>query len=75
MGPQPCFDKGSHPLLWAGSRATHVQITVSDIPYCLNYYVPFIAYTLFTNVVAGCIIQLDGSLVARGLRVADPWRK
>jgi hypothetical protein len=72
MGPQPFYDRGSHPLLWAGSRAASTQVTVSGILNCQKYYVPFIVYTLLTNVAAGCIIQLDGSLANRGLRVTHP---
>ena len=75
MGLQPCFDTGSHPLLCAGSRAACAQITVSGTPNCLKYYVPCIVYTLFTNVTAGCKIQLGGSLLAHGPPVIDPWRK
>ena len=75
MGLLPFYDKGSHPLFWAGSRVTRAQITVSGIPNCLKYYLPFTVYTLFTNVAAGWIMQLGGSRVACGPHVADPWRK
>jgi len=32
MGLQPFYGKGTHPLLWAGSRAAHGKITVSAAP-------------------------------------------
>jgi hypothetical protein len=40
-----------------GSWATHGKITVSGIPNCLSYSDIFIAYTRFTNVVAGHMMQ------------------
>jgi hypothetical protein len=61
--------------LWAGSPAARAQITVIGMPNCLKYYVPFIVYKWFTNVAAGCIIQLGESVAARGPRVTDLWRK
>jgi hypothetical protein len=47
------YDKGPHPLLWAGSPAARRKVTVSGIPNCLNYFVIFILHTQFTNLAAG----------------------
>ena len=40
----PCYGKGPHPLLWAGSWATRGKITVSGILNSLSYCVIFVAY-------------------------------
>jgi hypothetical protein len=69
MGLQHFYGKGPHPLLWAGSRAESVKITISGITNRLNYCVIFVLYTQFTNAAAGCTIQSGGP------RVGDPWRK
>jgi hypothetical protein len=57
------FDKGLHPLLWAGLRAARGKITVSRIPNCLNYCVMSIVYTQFTNVPTVHILQAGGPRV------------
>jgi hypothetical protein len=66
MGLHPLYDKGSLPLLWAGSRAARAKITISGIPNLLNYCVIFIVHTQFINVSADRIIQPAGP------RVEDP---
>jgi len=38
------YGKGPHRLLWAGSRATLLKITLSGIPNRLNYRVVFIMH-------------------------------
>jgi len=35
MGLQHFYDKGPHPLLWAGPRAARGKITVGGRPNCL----------------------------------------
>jgi hypothetical protein len=50
MSLQTFYGKGPRLLLWAGLRAAREKITVSGILNRLNYCVPFIVYTPFTNV-------------------------
>ena len=57
------YDKGLHPLLWAGLRAACGKITVSRIPNCLNYCVMSVVYTQFTNVPTVHISQPGGPRV------------
>jgi len=54
-------------LLWAGSRAARVKVTVSGIPNLLNYCVNRMAYTQFTNV--------NASRIIRHVMVGDPDAK
>lgn len=63
MGVQPFYGKGPHRLL----RTRRAEIT--GIPNHLNCCVLFIAYSEFTDVASGCIIQ------AGGLRFGDPCFK
>jgi hypothetical protein len=68
--------KGSHLLLWAGSKATHEKI-MSGTHNCLNYCEIFIVHehTPFTNVASGHIIELGRQLLAHGPHVEDPYFK
>ena len=63
MGLQPFYDKGLLLLLWAVSWAVREKITLSGAPNHLNYCIIFIAYTQFTNMSAGRIIQPGGPRV------------
>ena len=47
MGLQPFYGKGSHPVLWAGSRAARGKITVSGVPNCQNYFEMSTVYTVY----------------------------
>jgi len=67
MDLQTFYGKGPNPLLWAGSWAARRTITMIGKPNCLNYCEIFVLYKVFTNVVAGLIMQPDG------LGVGDPW--
>ena len=40
------FDEEPRPVLWAGSRAARVKITISGVPNSLNYCVIFIVNTV-----------------------------
>jgi len=44
-GLQPLYDKGPHPLLWAGLGAARGKITISGILDCFNYCEIYIVYT------------------------------
>jgi hypothetical protein len=50
-------------------RRLHVEKKTSGMHNCLNYCEIFIVYTQFTNMTAGCIIQLGGQRAARGLEI------
>jgi hypothetical protein len=54
-------------LLWAGSRAARVKVTVSGVPNIFNYCVIFMAYTQFTHV--------NGGRIIRPVMVGDPGAK
>ena len=60
MGLQRFYGKVPHPLLWARSRAARVNILISGIQNCLNYYEIFRVYTQCSN-------------VAASRTVGDPW--
>ena len=60
-----CIGQWTTPFI--GSWATHEKITVSGVPNYLSYCEIFIAYTQFTNVITGHIIQ------AGRPQVGDPW--
>jgi len=53
VGLQPFYGIGTHPLLWAGSRAARGKITVIGISNRLNYSVIFVLCTRFTNLTTG----------------------
>ena len=63
IGLQPSDGKGPRLLLWAGSRAASLKLTVSGVPHRLNYCENFIVHTKFRNVFAGRIIQPGGPRV------------
>lgn len=52
MGLQSFYGKGSHPLLWAGSRTARGETTVSGILNWLTYCEIYTVFTRFTNVAA-----------------------
>jgi hypothetical protein len=52
MGLQSFCGKGSHPLLWAGSRTARGDITISGIFNCLTSCEIYTVFTSFTNVAA-----------------------
>ena len=69
--PNFFFEKGPQPLLWSGFRATHVEMTISNITNLLNYYVVFILCIKFKYLAAGlgletprlaCRLLLDESV-------------
>jgi hypothetical protein len=53
------YGEGPYPLPWAGSRAARGKLTITGIPYHLNFYSKYIS----TNVTAGRIIQPGGPRV------------
>jgi len=55
------------PLLWPSSQAANIRITVRDTPNLLNYCVIFTAYTKFTTVTEGRMIQRGGP------RIGHTW--
>jgi hypothetical protein len=57
MSILPSYGKGSHLLLWVGSRVACGNVTVSGTSNFLNYSEIFIVYRQFRNVTSGCIIQ------------------
>jgi hypothetical protein len=56
-GAKPFFGKGPQLLLWGGSQAARVKITISGIPNLINYCEIFTVHIQFTNVAVGCITQ------------------
>jgi len=63
LGLQSFYGKEPHWLLRNGSGATRGQITINGITNSQNYYVIFIIYTEFSNVVADRITQAGGPQV------------
>ena len=72
IGIQAFYDRGPHRLFWTSSRAACGQMTISGIPYCLNYCDIFILYTKFTNVIADRVIQLGGPHAVCESEVGNP---
>jgi hypothetical protein len=57
---QNFYCKGSQPLLSAVSRMTCGKIATSSAPKCLNYFGNIIVQLQFTNLAAGCGLEIHG---------------
>jgi hypothetical protein len=72
MGLQCLCAKQRHPLLWAGSLAANIKITMSGKPNSLNCCVIFIVRTSFTDVAAERVIELGKQRATVDLQFVDP---